>query len=99
MVCMCSDCAPGWKVLFTNANDGNNEGIAHETRPYFTAQFHPEAACGPSNTEFMSDTFLDSFTKPNEKIRFPVPKAVDPVAPLLDKLGNSTILATKRLKH
>ena len=74
MVCMCSDCAPGWKVLFTNANDGSNEGIAHETRPYFTAQFHPEAACGPSNTEFMFDTFLDLCKKPNEKIMFPVQK-------------------------
>jgi carbamoyl-phosphate synthase (ammonia) len=50
---------PGWKTLFTNANDGSNEGIAHEKRPYFTAQFHPEAACGPTDTEFMFDTFLD----------------------------------------
>jgi carbamoyl-phosphate synthase (ammonia) len=46
---------PGWKTLFTNANDGSNEGIAHESRPYFTAQFHPEASCGPTDTEFMFD--------------------------------------------
>lgn len=63
---------PGWKTLFTNANDGSNEGIAHETRPYFTAQFHPEAASGPTDTEFMFDTFLDACQKPNEKITFPV---------------------------
>jgi carbamoylphosphate synthase small subunit len=46
---------PGWKTLFTNANDGSNEGIAHESRPYFTAQFHPEASSGPTDTEFMFD--------------------------------------------
>ena len=28
----------GWKPLFTNANDGSNEGILHETKPYFSAQ-------------------------------------------------------------
>lgn len=32
-----------WKTLFTNANDGTNEGIRHETKPFLTAQFHPEA--------------------------------------------------------
>jgi len=74
----CDTLEPGWKVLFTNANDGSNEGIAHETRPYFTAQFHPEAFCGPSDTGFMFDTFLDACKKPNEKITFPVRKAAPP---------------------
>ena len=63
---------PGWKTLFTNANDGSNEGIAHETRPYFTAQFHPEAMSGPTDTEFMFDTFLEACQKPLDKINFPV---------------------------
>lgn len=65
---------PGWKTLFTNANDGSNEGIAHETRPYFSAQFHPEAACGPTDTEFMFDIFLDACKKglKDYKITFPV---------------------------
>jgi carbamoyl-phosphate synthase (ammonia) len=71
---------PGWKVLFTNANDGSNEGIAHETRPYFSAQFHPEGACGPSDTEFMFDTFLESCGKPLDKITFPVRKPPPPVS-------------------
>uniref|UniRef100_A0A7S2UQ81 Carbamoyl phosphate synthase arginine-specific large chain n=1 Tax=Attheya septentrionalis TaxID=420275 RepID=A0A7S2UQ81_9STRA len=70
---------PGWKTLFTNANDGSNEGIAHETRPYFTAQFHPEANCGPSDTEFMFDTFLDACKKPLDKITFPQRKPAPPV--------------------
>jgi len=74
----CDTLDAGWQTLFTNANDGSNEGIAHESRPYFTAQFHPEAACGPSDTEFMFDTFLDACQKPNEKITFPVRKAAPP---------------------
>ena len=47
-----------WKALFTNANDGSNEGLLHSERPYFSAQFHPEAHCGPTDTEFLFDTFL-----------------------------------------
>ena len=69
---------PGWKTLFTNANDGSNEGIAHETRPYFTAQFHPEASSGPTDTEFMFDTFLEACGKPLDRINFPVRKAAPP---------------------
>jgi hypothetical protein len=30
----CDTLEPGWKTLFTNANDGSNEGIAHDSRPY-----------------------------------------------------------------
>jgi len=74
----CDTLKPGWKTLFTNANDGSNEGIAHETRPYFTAQFHPEAACGPTDTEFMFDVFLEACGKPLDKIIFPVRKPAPP---------------------
>ena len=50
---------PGdWMTLFTNANDKSNEGIMHKTLPIFSAQFHPEAHCGPTDTEFLFDTFL-----------------------------------------
>lgn len=71
----CDTLQPGWSKLFTNVNDGSNEGIEHDTRPYFTAQFHPEAACGPTDTEFMFDAFLESCQK-NEKVKFPVRKPV-----------------------
>lgn len=69
---------PEWKTLFTNANDGSNEGIAHQTRPYFTAQFHPEASSGPTDTEFMFDTFLEACGKPLDRINFPVRKPAPP---------------------
>ncbi|KAL7882173.1 hypothetical protein AOLI_G00090220 [Acnodon oligacanthus] len=49
---------PGWSPLFINANDGTNEGIMHNTKPIFTAQFHPEAKGGPTDTEFLFDTFM-----------------------------------------
>jgi carbamoyl-phosphate synthase large subunit len=56
-----------WESLFVNMNDGTNEGIRHKTMPWFSAQFHPEAASGPTDTEFLFDVFLktlDGFNKP-----------------------------------
>ncbi|MCP9611831.1 glutamine-hydrolyzing carbamoyl-phosphate synthase small subunit [Coprobacter tertius] len=47
-----------WEPLFTNMNDGTNEGIRHKTKPFFSAQFHPEAASGPTDTEFLFDEFV-----------------------------------------
>ncbi|ETV71100.1 carbamoyl-phosphate synthase, large subunit [Aphanomyces astaci] len=49
-----------WEELFVNGNDGTNEGIIHKTKPFFTAQFHPEHAGGPTDTAFLFDTFLDA---------------------------------------
>lgn len=76
----CSTLESDWETLFTNANDGSNEGIAHKTRPYFSAQFHPEASSGPTDTEFMFDTFLEACRKKSfeEKITFPVRKPAPP---------------------
>ena len=48
-----------WEPLFINMNDGTNEGIKHKTKPYFSAQFHPEACSGPTDTEFIFDKFVD----------------------------------------
>ena len=47
-----------WEPLFVNMNDGSNEGIRHKTNPWFSAQFHPEACSGPTDTEWMFDTFI-----------------------------------------
>ena len=48
-----------WEPMFTNMNDGTNEGIRHKTKPYFSAQFHPEASSGPKDTEFLFDEFVN----------------------------------------
>lgn len=47
-----------WEQLFINMNDGSNEGIRHKKYPWFSAQFHPEAASGPVDTEFLFDEFV-----------------------------------------
>ena len=47
-----------WEPLFVNVNDGTNEGIRHKNKPFFSAQFHPEASSGPVDTEYLSDEFI-----------------------------------------
>ena len=54
-----SDTLPeDWREWFVNDNDGTNEGIIHISKPFFAAQFHPEASPGPDDTEFIFDMFL-----------------------------------------
>ena len=48
-----------WRELFVNMNDGSNEGIRHQSNPWFSSQFHPEACSGPVDTEFMFDRFIE----------------------------------------
>ncbi len=47
-----------WEPHFINMNDGTNEGRRHRTKPFFSAQFHPEASSGPKDTEFIFDDFI-----------------------------------------
>ena len=47
-----------WEPLFVNINDDTNEGIKHKSKPIFSAQFHPEAFSGPTDTEFLFDDFV-----------------------------------------
>jgi len=69
----------GWKTLFVNENDFTNEGIMHETKPIFSAQFHPEARGGPSDSAPLFDKFLNQVrsSKAGEKpgpVTFDAPK-------------------------
>lgn len=48
-----------WEPWFVNMNDGSNEGIRHRTNPWFSVQFHPEAASGPTDTAFLFDEFVE----------------------------------------
>ena len=58
----------GWRPLFQNRNDGSNEGIMHESHPWFSAQFHPEAKSGPSDTSFLFDIFTGAMAEPTASI-------------------------------
>ena len=55
-----------WEPLFVNVNDGTNEGIRHKTKPFFSAQFHPEASSGPVVTEYLFDKFKKKKKKGNK---------------------------------
>ena len=48
-----------WKPYFINLNDQTNEGMIHQTKPFFSTQFHPEASGGPMDTDFLFDQFLE----------------------------------------
>jgi carbamoyl-phosphate synthase small subunit len=47
-----------WKPYFTNLNDNSNEGLKHNSKPWFTTQFHPEASSGPTDTAFLFSHFI-----------------------------------------
>jgi carbamoylphosphate synthase small subunit len=47
-----------WEVWFKNLNDNTVEGIKHKEQPWMSVQFHPEAAPGPTDTEWVFDEWL-----------------------------------------
>jgi carbamoyl-phosphate synthase small subunit len=47
-----------WREWFVNDNDETNEGLLHISKPFFAAQFHPEASPGPDDCEFIFDMFV-----------------------------------------
>jgi len=52
-----------WEPMFTNLNDGSNEGMRHMVKPFFSVQFHPEASGGPADTGFLFDEFVGMIEK------------------------------------
>lgn len=44
---------------FINVNDGTNEGLEYTGKNIFTVQFHPEACCGPQDSGYLFDRFID----------------------------------------
>lgn len=55
-----------WRPLFTNLNDNSNEGLVHKSKMIFSAQFHPEASSGPTDTDFLFDMFIQNIVKYKE---------------------------------
>lgn len=52
-----------WRVSFRNLNDQSIQGIEHKSLPYFSVQFHPEAAPGPVDTAWLFDRFVENVRK------------------------------------
>ncbi|MDR3478232.1 MAG: glutamine-hydrolyzing carbamoyl-phosphate synthase small subunit [Gammaproteobacteria bacterium] len=48
-----------WRVSFRNLNDQSVEGIEHTSLPFFAVQFHPEAAPGPQDTQWLFKKFYE----------------------------------------
>ena len=76
--------------MFVNANDGTNEGIRHVSKPFFTAQFHPEAQGGPTDTAFLFDVFLAHIKNKERTLNFPIrePQAPKPQVKKVLLLGS-----------
>jgi carbamoyl-phosphate synthase small subunit len=55
------------KITHINLNDQTLEGIRHKKLPLFSVQFHPEAAAGPHDAEYLFENFIDMMKKRKRK--------------------------------
>ena len=51
------------EVSHVSLNDGVVEGLQLLDRPAFSVQYHPEAAAGPHDAEYLFDRFMDLMSK------------------------------------
>ncbi|MDB4894344.1 MAG: carA [Firmicutes bacterium] len=45
-------------ITHRNLNDGTVEGMAHLRKPVYSVQYHPEAAPGPEESQYLFDRFI-----------------------------------------
>ena len=54
---------PDLRVTHVNLNDGTIEGLEHRSRPLFAIQYHPEAAPGPHDAQYLFDRFVTAMDR------------------------------------
>jgi carbamoyl-phosphate synthase small subunit len=50
------------EITHTNLNDETLEGFRHRNHPVFCVQYHPEAAPGPHDSQYLFDDFVELMT-------------------------------------
>lgn len=61
--CVVLDGVPDVATTHVNLNDGTLEGLAHNTRPIMSVQYHPEAAAGPHDSRYLLARFRNMIEK------------------------------------
>ena len=55
------------KVTHLNLTDNTVEGMEHRDLPAFSVQYHPEAAPGPEDSDYLFDKFIKLFNVQEEE--------------------------------
>lgn len=48
----------GFYISHVNLNDDSVEGLAHDERPVFSVQYHPEGSPGPQDNQYLFERFV-----------------------------------------
>ncbi|HEX8994598.1 MAG TPA: glutamine-hydrolyzing carbamoyl-phosphate synthase small subunit [Ktedonobacterales bacterium] len=57
----------GFYVSHINLSDDSVEGLAHDTLPVFSVQYHPEASPGPEDNHYLFDRFAEIIARERER--------------------------------